>query len=202
MRHSTPLPHRGWEGVPLNANAASRHSPWGPIPDFIQLLHAWRKPVWPLPSLHSCLNSSSSLFQSPCQRSFNLSAAWTLFRIQTWHIASTIINHISSKLGSYLERNKNHPSWSIMLLHSTWMHASEIKTLLRGAYHRTKSQSKMIEESQLNLQLHPDQEINDIIISKLKTDQGLSIDLNHNRSPMLLTESMGLGEFRKGLSWW
>ena len=50
------------------------------------------------------------------------------------------------------------------------------------------------------MQLHPDQEINDIIISKLKTDQGLSVDLNRNRSPVLLTENMGLEEFSKGLS--
>lgn len=79
------------------------------------------------------------------------------------------------------------------------MYASEIKMLLRGAYHRRKRQSNTTAGSQLDLQLHPDQEINDIIISKLKTDQGLSMELNCNRSPMLLTENVGLKEFREGL---
>lgn len=72
--------------------------------------------------------------------------------------------------------------------------------LLRGAHHQRKRQSKIIAGSQLDLQLHPDQEINDIIIRKLKTEQGLSVDLNCNRSPMLLIESMVLGEFKEGLS--
>jgi len=41
--------------------------------------------------------------------------------------------------------------------------------------------------------------MNHIITSKLKTDQGLSVDLNCNRNPMLLAENMGLGEFTGGL---
>lgn len=37
------------------------------------------------------------------------------------------------------------------------------------------------------------------IIRKLKTDQGLSKDLNNSRSVSLLTENTGLGEFREVL---
>lgn len=60
--------------------------------------------------------------------------------------------------------------------------------------------NKTIAESQPGLQLYPDQEINNITISKLRTDQGLSVDSNYTSSPVLLTGSIVLGEFREGLS--
>lgn len=118
-----------------------------------------------------------------------------LLRIQTWHVINTKIKHISRELESCHD-----PSWPS--LHCTPMFGGETKTLLRGAYHWRKRPNKTTAGSQLDLQLHPDQEINDIIISKLKTDQGLSVDLNDTRSPVLLRGSVVLGEFRKRLSWW
>lgn len=60
--------------------------------------------------------------------------------------------------------------------------------------------NKTIAGSQPGLQLYPDQEINNITISKLRTDQGLSVDSNYAGSPVLLTGSIVLGEFREGLS--
>lgn len=101
-----PSAAAGWGDVPLNPKAVSSPSPWGSVPDFTQLVHAWIEPVWLLPLLHSCLNYSSNFFQSSYQRPFSSSAAWPLFSIQPWHIANTIINLLAESWETVLKEAK------------------------------------------------------------------------------------------------